>query len=254
MQQLSEKTALISGGGSWIGRAIAMVFAQAGADVIILGRREQPLQATAELINAKEQGSCAYHVCDIASSEQCEEIVAEIKKQHNTIDIVIHNAGVYPFQPFADVNPDEWNSVIAINLTGAYNLSHAVLPLLKNSAQGKMIFISSIGGTCVGLSNLASYCASKAGLNGLMRSLAMELAPHHICVNSILPGNIINTEVETIDPVVLTKMTEAIPLKRTGKPEEIASAALFLGSAGSNFITGQTFIIDGGESIATHNM
>lgn len=249
MFELKDKTVVITGGGSWIGKAIAELYASYSSNVIIIGRTESKLKQTTDDIT-EHGGNCTYYVADVTSESELNTALSGITELHKQIDVLIHNAAIYPVCSIEEMNKENWKQVIDNNLSSAFYLLDVFLESIKKSPNGKIIYISSIAGELIGAPNLSHYAASKSGLNGFMRTAALELAKYNICVNSILPGNIINNDLFKVDEENYKKMLSAIPLRRTGKPEDVAKLTLFLGSDNADFITGQTFVIDGGESIS----
>jgi 3-oxoacyl-[acyl-carrier protein] reductase len=245
---LVKKVALVIGGGSWIGESIAKRFAEEGATVIIAGRTISKLKKVAEeIINAG--GDAFYQELDICHEDQVIDVTKSILKAHHKIDILVNSAAIYPRSLIEDLSLTEWREVIDINLTGSFILLKYVAEIMKKQNFGRVVFVSSVAGEKIGIGGLSHYCASKAGVNGFMRAAAIELAPYNIMVNSINPGNILNRERAHVTEDKFLEMQNAVPLKRVGKPEEIANLALFLASDSCSFITGQDYTIDGGETI-----
>lgn len=247
--RLADKVALITGGGSWIGKEIAKVFAMEKANVCILGRDAKKLVQTTEEITAT--GGIATAIpADISQERSIQSAVNQLFNQYGQIDIVVQNAGIYSSCFIEKMSIAEWMKVMTVNLTGSFIVLKSVLEIMKQQCFGKIIFISSIAGEKIGLPGFAHYTASKAGINGLMRTAAIELAEYNINVNSIEPGNILNQDIFKTTPAEMNEMLRTIPLSRLGKPLDVAKLALFLASDDSNFITGQTFVVDGGETIS----
>ena len=247
--RLSSKVAFITGGGSWIGKEIANVFAREGAKVFIVGLEEKKLAQTASAIT-QAGGVASYAVVDVRNENIIQTAIAKTVSLYGKIDILVQNAGIYPSVMLNQMTLPDWQKVIDVNLTGTFIVLKLILPILKKQNSGRAIFISSITGNETGYPGYAHYAASKAGMNGLMRTAALELATHHITVNSIGPGNIFNEEMFIASQAEREAMLKAIPLGRIGKPIDVANLALFLASDESSFITGQHFVIDGGETIS----
>lgn len=248
-KRLENKVAFITGGASWIGKAVTKLFIEEGAKIFIVGRGEEKLRKTAKEVY-EVGGTLSYFPADVSDEKAIQSAMAQALDQYGKIDILVQNAGIYPCTLLDKMSLEEWKQVIDINLTGSFIVLKAVAEVLKKQATGRVIFISSIAGEEIGYTGFAHYTASKAGMNGLMRTAALELAKYNITVNSIDPGNIINEEVFPVTPAEMEEMLQSIPLGRTGKPLDVAHLALFLASEESSFITGQNFVIDGGETIS----
>lgn len=239
-----NKNVLITGAGSWLGQDMAIRFAKLGAHVSIAGRNMDALENTKELA-----GKAACNIEPAMVNITYKEKLAQYISTLDNLDVIVANAAIYPSGTTETGCEDTWQDVINTNLTSVYNLMKYTIPLLKKNDKGRVILISSVAGDLIGIPSYAAYGASKAGLNGLMRSLAVELAPYNITVNSILPGNFINQERFKVPDEDYQAMLDKIPLNRTGTPEDLANLVTFLGSEHCGFITGQTFVIDGGETI-----
>jgi glucose 1-dehydrogenase len=249
MKLLKGKVALVTGAGSGIGQAIAMRFAQEGAHIAIdthPGGKHTGAEAIAPI--AKFDPDALAVPANVDNRAEVENLVQQTVKKFGRLDICVNNAGIEIKKPFLDITDDEWNKVLSVNLYGSFLVSQvAVRQMVKQGNGGKLIFISSIHED-VPFPQYAPYCASKGGVRMLMRNLAMELAEHKINVNNIAPGAIatpINQKVLD-NPEELKKAIEPIPLARFGKPEEVASLALFLAGNESEYVTGSTYYIDGG--------
>lgn len=253
MFDLSGKVAFITGASSGIGRATALALAKQGAKVAVCARRMDRLQTLAAEI-AAAGGEALPVTLDVTNKEQIVKAVADTVAKFGKIDILVNNAGVAGFVPFLDMTEEQWDKVIDTNLKGYFLVSQAVVrEMAKNNppAGGKRIVnIASIasGGVGVGFSAIAHYCASKGGVVAMTEALADELAPMGILVNAIGPGIIESEMTEGIlkDPAQATAMLARAPLKRAGKPEEIASAVVYLASDEASYTTGTTLYVDGG--------
>lgn len=247
-KRLQGKAALVTGGGSWIGKAIAERFAKEGASVFVVGRDASKLQATVAEIQHLG-GSASWGVADLSNPSEVDLVAKQAIAELGGIDILVQNAGIYPSATLDKMTHQAWQHVIDVNLSGSFHIFKAVMPSLTQRQNGRVIFISSIAGEEVGYSGYAHYAASKAGLNGLMRTAALELGKHNITVNSIDPGNILNLDAMSYSADEVRDMLKCIPIGRAGKPEDVANLALFLASEESGFLTGQNIILDGGEVI-----
>ena len=249
MNSLKGKVALVTGAGSGIGQAIAVRFAQEGAHIAINthpGGKHSGPEALGPITQFDKDALAT--PANVDNRGEVEAMVQEIVKKFGRLDICVNNAGIEIKKPFLEITDDEWNQVLSVNLYGSFLVSQiAARQMVKQGDGGKLIFVSSIHED-VPFPQFAPYCASKGGIRMLMRNLAMELAEHKINVNNIAPGAIatpINQKVLD-NPEELKKAIEPIPLARFGKPEEVASLALFLASNESAYVTGSTYYIDGG--------
>jgi 3-oxoacyl-[acyl-carrier protein] reductase len=226
--RLEGKVTIVTGASQGIGASIARLFAAEGSRVIVNARTESKVAAVTESI--QQAGGEALGVpADIG------------------VDILVHNAGIFPYTPLELMDDDSWNEVIAVNLTSAYRLIKACVPSMKERGAGRVLFTSSVQGNHVAVPGCAHYAASKAGLTGLVRSAGLELAPHRITVNAVEPGLILTDGVEDLlSERRRDRMAQFVPLKRWGTPMEVAHAMLYLASEEAGYVTGQTIVVDGG--------
>jgi 3-oxoacyl-[acyl-carrier protein] reductase len=245
-KRLDGKVAIITGAGQGIGEAIARLFAREGAQVVVNARTQANVVSVVEGIE-RDGGEAHGVIADIGSADGVEQLLAGSLKQYQDIDIVVHNAGIFPYNPLEDMDDDSWNRVIRVNLTAAYRLTKGCIPAMKERGAGRVLFTSSVMGNHVAAQGCVHYAASKAGLNGLIKSAAMELAPYSITVNGVEPGLVMTSGVEhSLSQQKRDLMARYVPLKRWGKPIEIAHAMLYLASEEAAYVTGQTIIVDGG--------
>ena len=244
MSLLEGKVALITGGNSGIGKVIARQFADQGAQVIIMGRNlERGNQVVNELL---EDGKKAvFYSVDVSNTEEVKTVFDEILVKFPVIDIVVNNAGVTKDNLFIRMKEEEWDFVIDINLKSIYNVCRNVVRPMMKARKGKIINISSVIGL-IGNIGQCNYAASKAGMIGLTKSLARELASRKICVNAIAPGFIGTEMTDKLNAKQKEALILKVPMGRIGFPEEVAKVAVFLASEMSSYMTGQVLTVDGG--------
>ncbi|MBS3176372.1 SDR family oxidoreductase [Candidatus Woesearchaeota archaeon] len=234
---LKGKVAIVTGGTKGIGAAIADKLKEHGASVVVCARNPQRSKHT-------------YISADVSNSEEVQNLVNYTIKKYKKIDILVNNAGIFPNNPFSEMTEEQWDKVMDVNLKGIFNCTKAVLPFMTQKRYGKIINISSIAGTREGYAGMVHYCTSKAGVAGFTKAAAVELAEHGINVNAIAPGLIETPGVsDFMDPQQRQAFAKSVPLKRNGKPVDIAELAAFLASDASSYITGQTITCDGGITI-----
>ena len=251
MGKLDQRVAIVTGGGTGIGRAIALTFAKEGSDVVVCGRTEANLEKVIEEIKSLGRRSLAA-AADVSVKVQVREMVKQTVDEFGRIDILVNNAGVPSNALIADMPEEDWDNVIDINLKGVFLCIQAVAGYMKEQKYGKIINISSIAGIRPTRPTLACYCASKAGVDLLTKSATLELTPYGINVNSIAPGAIetpIYRKGKTPEQIEewLAAARKA-PVGRVGDPQDIANIALFLASEDSSFICGETIAVDGGRN------
>ena len=244
--RLQGKVAVVSGSGQGIGEAIAQLFAREGAQVVVNARTESSVARVVDTI--VQEGGVAHGVtADVGSPEGVDALIDSAVRRFQHVDILVHNAGIFPFSLLEDMEDDAWNEVISVNLTSAYRLTHACIPHMKERGDGRILFTSSVQGNRVAVPGCAHYAASKAGINGFIRAAALELSQYRITVNGIEPGLVLTPGTEkVISEEKQRQWAKFVPLKRWGEPYEIAHAMLYLASAEAGYVTGQTLIIDGG--------
>lgn len=242
---MKDNVVLILGATSMIGDACARLFSQYGMKLMLVAKDENKLRKLAHELNENVE----FCIADLSSSDQINLIVNKTLKSFNRIDTVIHNVAIYPWKKIDELSLAEWNNTLNINLTSAFLATQSVFSVMKKQRVGNIIFMSSIAGEKIGLPDMSAYSASKAGLNGFMRTAALEFAPYNVNVNSISPGRMYDAS--TLTQNELEKKLAPIPLQRFIKPSDIANMAMFLLSDKAINITGQNFIIDGGQTICT---
>ncbi len=249
MFDLSGKIALITGASSGIGRASAIALANQGAKVAVAARRIDKLVSLAAEIKSRGKDALAITM-DVTKKADIDTAVAKTINEFGRLDILLNNAGVAEFVPFLDMTEAQWDKTIDTNLKGYFFVAQAAAREMAKNKWGRIINISSIAsaGAGVGFPQIAQYCASKAGVIGLTEALADELAPLGILVNAIGPGVIESEMTEALlkDPVQAKALLSRAPLKRAGKPEEIAAAVVYFASDEASYTTGATLYVDGG--------
>lgn len=250
MFNLSGKVAIVTGARRGIGRGIAFSLAQAGARVAVADLEAADAESVAEEIE-KQTGSAAIGLrCDVTEIGEVQEMVDRTIESLGGVDILVNNAGIAPMIPFEDLTEDQWEQTLAVNLKGQFFCSQSVVPVMKENEWGRIVNIASIasGQVGVGFPGVAHYCASKGGVTALTESLALELAPYGIRVNSVGPG-IIETEMTNellADEATRDNLLARTVIGRFGRPEDIGPLVVYLASEEADFVTGATFFIDGG--------
>lgn len=245
---LKGKCALITGGSRGIGKAIALKFAECGADVAILCTREsESAKKTAAAIEAAGSKSLLL-IADISDETAVNEAVKQALATFGKIDILVNNAGITRDKLLMQMSAEDFDSVISVNLKGTFNITKALIRQFVKNRSGRIINISSVVGL-MGNAGQANYAASKAGVIGFTKSVAKEYAARGITCNAIAPGYIETDMTDAMPEEAKKSMLEAIPAKRGGTPEDVADLAVFLASDMSSYITGETIRVDGGMYI-----
>ncbi|MBF0484933.1 MAG: 3-oxoacyl-[acyl-carrier-protein] reductase [Candidatus Omnitrophica bacterium] len=242
--RLEDTIAFITGSARGIGREIAETFAKEGALVLISDINAEAAQKTAE--EFVQKGYKADHAsCNVTNSADVEQCVDKILAKYGRIDILVNNAGITKDNLFIRMKEEDWDAVIAVNLKGTFNASKSVSKAMLKARKGKMINIASVIGV-MGNAGQANYAASKAGVIALTKSLAREFASRSINVNAVAPGYIKTDMTDKLSEDVKNKILENVPLGRMGLPLDVANVCLFLASKESDYVTGQTILVDGG--------
>lgn len=252
MKLLEGKTALITGATRGIGKGIALKFASEGANIAFTGRGANEdmlaaLEATRQEVEALGV-KCIAYASDAANYAQTEETVKKVKEDFGSIDILVNNAGITKDGLMLRMTEEQWDTVINANLKSAFNFIHACLPIMMRQRGGSIINMSSVVGVH-GNAGQANYAASKAGMIALAQSVAQEMGPKGIRVNTIAPGFIETAMTEALPDEIRKEWTKKIPLRRAGQTEDVANTALYLASDLSGYVTGQVIQVDGGMNM-----
>ena len=245
---LTGRRALVTGGTRGIGSGIAEVLCGAGARVVITGRDSERGEAVAAGLTSRG-AECHYLSADVRSAQDFARAATYVGTTLGGLDLLVHNAGIFPLATIEEMSEQDWDLVHDSNLKSAFLAVKAFLPELKKSTAGRVVFISSITGPITGFIGLSHYGASKAGMEGFMRTAAMELAPYGITVNSVGPGSIRTEGLAELDEQAIAKMVDLIPADRLGEPRDIGNAVLFLASDLASFVTGRSIVVDGGQTL-----
>ena len=246
--EFSDRVVVVTGASQGIGAATALAFAKAGATVVA-GRPTHDAESHRQAVaNWREEAGLppervAPVTADVSQTDDVTEFYDTVQKHFGHVDVLVNNAGINRDHTLAKMTDEEWRAVIAVNLDGTFFNCRGVLPLITDG--GRIINISSMVAQ-TGNFGVANYAASKAGILGLTKSLALELAPRRITVNAVCPGFIDTDMTRSIPDEVLQKYLERIPLGRPGTPEDVAATVLFLASPGAGYLTGQSLGVNGG--------
>ena len=248
--ELKNKSIIVTGASSGIGAAAALLFAAEGANVVLGARRSAELEKLAGQIN-QGNGRAVFLSGDVRDENYANALVDLAIKEFGGLDGAFNNAGIVgQMEPVADMGIANWNDVISVNLTSAFLAAKAQIPVMKKRGQGSIVFTSSfVGFSNGGMPGMGAYAASKAGLIGLVQSLASDHAADGVRINSLLPGGTITPAGGEGNPSVLDFIANLHPMKRMANAKEVAQAALFLLGDRSSFMTGSPMIVDGGISV-----
>ncbi len=248
-----SKTMLVTGGGIGIGRATARAFADAGYHVVVTDILEAEGQAVVDQITAAG-GSASFATLDVRSSAQADAVVAAVIAEHGAIDALVLNAGIARKRPLAQLGDADWDQTLDIDLTGMFRVARAALPAMRARRSGAIVCLTSLMGLAWGWSEHVHYSAAKAGVIGLMRGLAAEVAGDGVRVNAVSPGYVrtaqLLSEEHSLGPQGVQQAAGRVPLGRVGEPEDIADVILFLASHQARYLTGQVIVADGGLAIS----
>lgn len=246
---LAGETALITGGGTGLGLAVSRCMAQAGAKVVMVGRREEPLKEAVEAIGAEQ---ASYIIHDITELDAAHSLVRQVASQVGQVTILVNNAGIHLKKWVVETTPQDFQTVLDTHLLGAFALSRACIPGMRESGHGSMIFMASMA-SIMGLEGVVAYAAAKSAYLGVVRTMAAELAQDDIRVNAIAPGWIESPMLrKSLDPAPerKAKILNRTPMHRFGEADDIGWAAVYLCSPAAKFVTGAMLPVDGGVSIA----
>lgn len=254
MFSLDGRTAVITGAASGIGAATARVLSAAGADVVLGWYPGDPYDPEPIAAEARDRGRRALAVaCDVTSTDDVDALVDAAIELSERVDVVVANAGITRTHPAERLDDDSFRAMLDVDLLGAFRLLRSALPHMRSQQWGRLLVTSSIAGALQGWEDHAHYTAAKAGVVGMVRSLALEVGGDGITVNCVAPGVVVSPQTE--DPVNslgadgLRAFASAVPLGRNGTPEDIAAAFLYLASEQASFVTGQTLVVDGGITL-----
>ena len=248
LTSVEGRSVIVTGSSKGIGKGIATVFANQGARVLIVARGLSDAEATAAEIR-ESGGTASAFSADVTKSEELDAMAATATERHGGIDVLCCNAGIFPQSHLENMSSDEWDLVLGTNLKGTFLAIKSCLPYLKKSSCGRIILTSSITGPITGYPGWTHYGASKSGQLGFMKTACMEFAKYGITINAVMPGNIITEGLMGLGEDYLETMAASIPLKRLGSVADIGNAALFFASDEAGYITGQTIVVDGGQTI-----
>jgi len=242
-----DTVAIVTGGGSGLGRACALALAAAGSHVAVVGRTLQRCQEVATTIESFGREGLAYSA-DVTQPEQVAAAIDGVERRFGRIDILVNSAGINSPAAFVDLGKDEWSNVIGTNVTGTYVCCHAVAPMMIARQRGSIINMGSISGAA-GIAKRTAYCTSKAAVAHFTRALAVELGPHKVRVNALAPNVVVtdlNRELVRRQPELYAGILARTPLARLGELDDVIGALLFLASPAASYITGQVLYVDGG--------
>jgi 3-oxoacyl-[acyl-carrier protein] reductase len=246
---LSGKVAIVTGAGQGIGEGIARLFAKSGARVTIATRSAANGQAVSDSI-VKAGGTAWLRQTDVGQHDAVKRVVAETVERFGRLDIVVHNAAVYPVISIEELSDRDLDMTLSVNLKAGFWFIQESLRHFRRQGGGRFLFTSSVTGPNVAMPGTAHYAASKNGINGLIRTAALEYARENITVNGVEPGYILTPAMDALGgPEAIAEMAKQIPIGKLGTPLDIANAMLFLASDAAAYITGQTIVVDGGSTL-----
>ena len=241
---LKDQVAVVTGASQGLGKAVAIALGMNGATVVCLARNAEKLAATVSEIESAG-GAAEAVACDVTDRTAAKAAIEGAKEKYGRLDILVNNAGITRDKLMRGMSDEEWDDVIATNLTSCFVCCRAAAGIMRRSKYGRIINMASISGL-IGNPGQANYSASKAGMIGLTRTLSKELISRGVTVNAVAPGFIASEMTAELGDVVLEEVKKRIPAKRVGAPEDVAAAVLFLASKNAGYVSGQTLVVDGG--------
>mgnify|MGYP002604571534 CR=1 FL=1 len=245
---LENKVALVTGAGRGIGRAIAIALAKEGAEVVVNYNGSEERAKEVKQTIEENGGKASIYKCNVSDFEACEAMIKDIVKEHGRLDILVNNAGITRDNLLMKMSEEDFDAVIQTNLKGVFNCTRHIARQMLKQKSGRIINISSVSGV-LGNAGQANYCAAKAGVIGLTKSAAKELASGGITVNAVAPGFIKTEMTDVLKDDIKKAIMENIPMKAFGETEDIANAVAFLASEEARYITGQVISVDGGMAM-----
>jgi 3-oxoacyl-[acyl-carrier protein] reductase len=244
--RVADKVAIVIGAARGIGAAIALRLAEDGARVVVADTLAAEGEAIAKRLAAR--GEAMFVVADVSRKDAVDALVEGTVQRFGRVDILVQNAGIYPYTMLTDIAVEEWDAVLGVNLRGCFLAIQACARPMREQGYGRIVLTSSITGPRVSSSGHGHYSASKAGINGLIRAAAIELASHGITVNGVEPGNVLTEGMQAErSSEFIRAMERSVPLGRLGTPLDVAHAVLFLASDEAAYVTGTTVVVDGGQ-------
>lgn len=252
---LDGRVALVTGAASGIGAATARLFAQAGADLVLGWYAGDPHDVEPTRAAVEELGrGCAVVEADVSETRSVARLVDAALDRFGRLDVVVANAAIARDVPSAQLDDERWRALLEVDLTGAFRCFRAAIPHMVERGWGRLLATSSVAGAVQGWASHVHYTTAKAGLVGMVRSLAVELGPHGITANAVAPGVVVTPQsldpVNSLGPEGVAAFAARVPVGRNGVPEDIAAAFLYLASEEASFVTGQTLVVDGGVTLS----
>ena len=246
---IKGRIAIVTGASRGIGEGIAKIFATEGATVYCAARSSGDGQKVVESIRLKG-GVASFFQTDIRNEDDCQKLLKHVLTEHGRLDIMCHNAGIYPNVVMEDMSTEIWDDTINTNLRSCFFLTKLCTPIMRSQRWGRLLFTSSITGPSVAQAGLTAYSSSKGGIDAFIKAASMELAKDGITVNAVSPGNILTENLKILygeDGV--KKVAKVIPIGKLGSPDDIAYAMVYLASNEARFVTGQSIVVDGGQTL-----